>query len=116
MRRSRCDALVQKSISACVAAIETYNRPASVHREDTFAILVVSAWEGLLKARLVKEGGGLRAIQVMERVQTKAGRPSKRLRPKLNRSGNPMTISLETALERCVALLGQSRAVCHGHL
>ena len=95
--------LIKKAVAACVAAIETYNKPASQHREETFAILIVSAWEALLKTRLIRDGG-VRAIHVLEPVKTKGGRPRKRLRPKLNRCKNPFTISLELALNRCVAL------------
>lgn len=57
MREPRWKALLRKSTSACVAAIEIYNKPASPHREETFATLAVCAWEGLLKARLVREAG-----------------------------------------------------------
>jgi len=63
--RSPFTGLVRKAISACTAAIEIYNKPGSKHREETFAILVVSAWEALLKARLVKESG-IKAIHVLE--------------------------------------------------
>jgi hypothetical protein len=55
MRPPRWKALVEKSIAACCAAIEIYNKPVVPHREETFAILVTAAWELLLKARLVKE-------------------------------------------------------------
>ena len=96
-------ALMRKSISACVAAIEIYNKPASVHREETFATLVVSAWEAILKARLVKDLG-VRSIQVLEEGRTPTGKPSKQLRPRLNRSQNPYTISLDKAIERCRSL------------
>lgn len=55
--------LLSKSVAACVASIDTYNRPVCPHREDTFAILLVSAWEALLKARLVKEHGSLGRVR-----------------------------------------------------
>jgi hypothetical protein len=57
MRQPRWKALVDKSIAACCAAIEIYNKPVVPHREETFAILVVAAWELLLKARLIQENG-----------------------------------------------------------
>ena len=96
-------ALMRKGIAACVAAIETYNKPASTHREETFSILVVSAWESLLKARLVK-AGGIRAIYVLEPGVTPTGRTSKHPRPQVNRSNNPFTISLSEAIKKCQLL------------
>ncbi|MCY4532385.1 MAG: hypothetical protein OXC84_08690 [Gammaproteobacteria bacterium] len=60
--------LVEKSLEACLAAIEVYNKPNFKFREETFSILMLSAWEILLKARVMQEDGGkLRAIQVFER-------------------------------------------------
>lgn len=105
MREARHKALVRKAISACVAAIEVYNKPIMPHRDETFAMLAVSAWELLLKARLLKEAGNkLKAIQVLEPVTGKDGKPTKRLRVKLNRAKNPQTISLGEAMRRVAAL------------
>ena len=58
MRRPAYWPLVEKSQAACVAAIETYNRAASEYREENFAILMINAWELLLKARVMMEHGG----------------------------------------------------------
>ena len=55
MREPRWRVLLRKSISAFVAAIEIYNKPVMPHRDETFAMLAVSAWELLLKARLVRD-------------------------------------------------------------
>lgn len=49
--------MLEKSISACISAIEIYNKPNFEHREETFSILMTNAWELLLKSKLVKEGG-----------------------------------------------------------
>lgn len=99
MRPPRWTPLVEKSIAACCAAIEAYNKPVSPHREETFAILVVSAWELLLKARLVREGDNrLEAIFETESIPRKDGSPSQRRRLVRNRSGNPKTISLGAAI------------------
>lgn len=63
MRPPRWKALVEKSAAAYCAAIEIYNKPVVPHREETFVILAVSAWELLLKTRLsefplsLKHGG-----------------------------------------------------------
>ena len=41
--------LLDKSLAAAVSAIEVYNKPDFKYREETFAILMVNAWELLLK-------------------------------------------------------------------
>lgn len=46
--------LVVNSKAAMVAAIEVYNKPTIQYRDETFVILVVNAWELLLKAILCK--------------------------------------------------------------
>jgi hypothetical protein len=105
MRPPRWKALVDKSIAACCAAIEIYNKPVVPHREETFAILVVAAWELLLKARLIKENGNqLRAIYETEATKRKDGKPSKRKGIRRNKAGNPVTIGIFTAAERAAAL------------
>ena len=99
MRRPRYMTLVDKALQACLAAIEIYNKPDFQYREETFSILMLNAWELLLKARVMQEyGGSLRAIEVWEPVPRRDGTPGKRLRPRKNRSGNTMTISLNEAL------------------
>ncbi len=50
------DTLVEKSIQAVLAAIEIYNKPDFGYREETFSILLVNAWEILLKAKVVRDG------------------------------------------------------------
>lgn len=103
----RARELVDKSISAAVSAIEVYNKPNFEYREETFAILMVNAWELLLKGRLVyNEGGKISAIRVYD----------DKGKPKRNRSGNLLTIDLNEAAkrllqqgdldERCMANLG----------
>lgn len=105
MRPPRWTPLVEKSIAACCAAIEIYNKPVSPHREETFAILVVSAWELLLKARLVRENNNrLDAIFETESIPRKDGLPSRKRRVVKNRSGNQKTISLGAALHSTGAL------------
>ena len=41
----------QKSISAAISAIEIYNKPDFSFREEAFSLLMVNAWELLLKAK-----------------------------------------------------------------
>ncbi|MFV1450563.1 DUF3644 domain-containing protein [Maribacter sp. HS] len=50
------DTLVDKSIQAVLAAIEIYNKPDFGYREETFSILLINAWEILLKAKIVRDG------------------------------------------------------------
>jgi hypothetical protein len=54
MRPPRHSFLVEKAIHAASAAIEIYNKPGFRYREESFAILMLNAWELLLKARIVK--------------------------------------------------------------
>jgi hypothetical protein len=105
MRPSRHKALVDKAVSACLAAIEIYNKPLFPHREEVFTIMMTNAWELLLKARLLKEGGNkMRAIYEVEASKTKAGQPAKRPKIRLSRAGNPRTITLDAALAQVTAL------------
>ena len=105
MREARWKALLRKSISACVAAIEIYNKPVMPHRDETFAMLAINAWELMLKARLVREADNdIRAIQVLVPVVGPGGRPTKRVRVDRNRAGNPKTITLGEAVHRTSSL------------
>jgi hypothetical protein len=66
--------LVDRSIDACLAAIEIYNKPDFRYRAEAFSILMLNAWELLLKARVMKENGDKqRSIQVLEPVTKKDG-------------------------------------------
>lgn len=46
--------LVRSSMSAMLAAIEIYNKPRIDHRDENCIVLLVNAWEMLLKALLCK--------------------------------------------------------------
>lgn len=48
---SKC--LIEKSVSAIVLAIEVYNKPDFKYREETFAVLMMNAWELILKEQIV---------------------------------------------------------------
>ena len=90
--------LAHKSLAAALAAIEIYNKPNFTYREETFSILMINAWELILKARIVqKKGGSWRSIQVGEYKRKKDGTNSRQQTLKRNRSGQPMTIGLERA-------------------
>src|SRR6266536_3764567 len=99
MRRARHSHLVDKAIDAAISAIEIYNKPIFRNREETFAILMLNAWELLLKARILKENKNrIRSIEVWERKIGKSGASAKRLTPKRNRAGNVMTIGVGAAV------------------
>lgn len=49
--KARKKELLDRSVSAMLAAIEIYNKPNFEYREETFAILAINGWELLLKAK-----------------------------------------------------------------
>jgi hypothetical protein len=99
MSKSRHSRLVEKSLCAAIAAIEIYNKPDFRYREESFCILMLNAWELLLKARiLVENQGAAKSIEIWEHYTTKAGTKSKRKRPATSRSGNIKTIGIDRAI------------------
>lgn len=77
--------LLDNAIQAAVAAIEIYNKPSFTYREEAFSLLMVNAWELLLKAKWIQENGeNIESLYTLD----DAGKP------KLNRSKNPITHSL----------------------
>jgi hypothetical protein len=102
MKTPRYKPFVDKSVGAALSAIEIYNKPDFNYREETFAILMINAWELLLKGQLIKANGSkLRAIYEMTNKIGKKGNKLKTLTPVLNRSGNPKTIGLPKCLTLC---------------
>jgi hypothetical protein len=51
--------LLRNSKSALLAAIEIYNKPRIHYRDECFVILLLNAWELLLKAIISKNGGSI---------------------------------------------------------
>lgn len=84
--------LLEQSEHAALAAIEIYNKPDFKYREESFVILLINAWELLLKARILKESGSVKSIYV------RYG-PTKR-QIKKSRCGNPLTIELFGAAKK----------------
>lgn len=78
--------LANKSVQAAVAAIEIYNKPNFLYREEAFALLMTNAWELLLKAKWVVDHGET-VESLHELFEDGKGGTS----PKLNRCGNPIT-------------------------
>ena len=89
--KARCRVLAESSLSTALSAIEIYNKPDFRHREQVFSILMVMAWEALLKARILQESDNrLTSLYVPE------GRRYKR-----NRTGQHLTIGIQEAATRC---------------
>ena len=98
MTRSTTLILVDKSREACINAIETFNRVSSNYREETFAILMINAWELLLKARVMKENGGsVKSLHVYDYKLKKDGQKSKTKVRKLSKHGSYLTIGIDKA-------------------
>ena len=77
--------------AALLAAVEVFNKPSALYREQTFALLATNAWEILLKARLVEQANGkLRVIQRRD--------PTGRGYVQLPETGEILTIGLREAL------------------
>lgn len=99
--------LVTKSREACLSAVETYNRASAMYREETFAILMINAWELLLKARIMRENGGkASSLYEFRHRRKKDGNASKLKKIKKTRCGAPMTIGLDRA---CNLVAGYTR-------
>lgn len=92
--------LLEKSVASLLSAIEIYNKPDFQYREETFSILAVNAWELLFKAYILKLNNyNKRIIYELEPALLKnGGRSASRKIIALNRSGNPKTISIFTAI------------------
>lgn len=83
--------IMESSLQAALASIEIYNKPNFNYREQVFVILIVNAWELLLKAKIIRDAGeALDSVYVIL--------PSGK--PKSSRSGNPMTIDMGHAAKR----------------
>lgn len=101
MSKARWLQVLEKSVAAAVSGIEIYNKPDFRNREETFSVLMVNAWELLLKSKILKEhSNDLRSIQVVEHRRLKNGGLSRRGYVRKNRSGNPVTVSMGEAIRR----------------
>lgn len=80
--------IVDKAVTACVSAIEIYNKPDFKFREESFSILMINAWELLLKAKLLADNKDEKeAIYFKNKGEIVK-----------TASGNPKTISITKAL------------------
>jgi hypothetical protein len=93
--------MLDKSISAMLAAIEVYNKPIFEYREEAYSILAVNAWELLLKARILQiDNNKIASIIDYEKRQLGNGNLSTKLYKKKNRTGNDSSIGLFKAFDR----------------
>jgi hypothetical protein len=83
------DELAQKSVLAAISAIEIYNKPHFLYREEAFALLMANAWELLLKARWIANNDDDAASLHVIVSDNKGGTVLR-----TNRSGNPMSYGL----------------------
>lgn len=98
MRKSRAQTLADKAVSAATAALEIYNKPNFAYREESFAILMLNAWELLLKARVLAENSNdPKSIESWQHFTKKDGTRSVRRQPERSRSGNIKTVSMDRA-------------------
>lgn len=93
MSYPKSDDLVDAALAAAVTAIESYNSPNAEYREQTFSILIVNAWELLLKAKILKDNS-----EDIESVYVKDEREKSGF--KTNRNGTPWTLDIFDALRR----------------
>jgi hypothetical protein len=74
-RKARCQHLLEKSVHAAFSAIEIYNKPDFKYREESFSILMVNAWELLLKARILQRNKNkLESIYIVDPNKTRCVR------------------------------------------
>ena len=100
-RKPKSKHLLEKSIQAAISAIEIYNKPDFKYREESFCILMVNAWEVLLKAKIITTNQNkLNSIFVIDKnLKKKDGTEYKKTKYKKNRAGNEMTIDIFTSLK-----------------
>ena len=101
--KARSKELLDRAVAATVAAIEIYNKPDFLYREEAFAVLAINGWELLLKAKwLADHNNKVSSLYVMEPRTKKDGTRSKKLQVKETRSGNPFTHSLDFLAKKLV--------------
>lgn len=102
--KSRYRSLYEKSLQAALSAIELYNKPNFLYREESFSILMTNAWELLLKAKVVKENNGrLNCLYIPKATKGKSGKTLKRPRYKTNRAGNFQTVGLNDLIDKHIS-------------
>lgn len=96
--KARTRELLDRAIHALVAAIDVYNKPDFLYREEAFAILAVNAWELLLKAKWLADHGNRMQSLFVIHARVKSGRP----RYRRTRSGSRMTHGVDYLAKKLV--------------
>ena len=91
MSKKISNRLLEKSLSAALLGIELYNKPNVEYREESFAILIINAYELLFKEKVVEDTGKINSIYEYEKKKLVDNTSSKRDYIKKNRIGEPMT-------------------------
>lgn len=86
--------LVSRSLDAFTLALEVYNRPSMKNRVEAFAIMMVNAWELLLKAEILKAEGYEKIFYDRDKSISISDAVKRRLQEK-----DPVRINLETLIE-----------------
>jgi hypothetical protein len=101
--KARSKELLDRAVAATVAAIEVYNKPDFLYREEAFAVLAINGWELLLKAKwLADHSNKVSSLFVMEPRTKKDGSKSQKLQIKLTAANNPFTHSLDFLAKKLV--------------
>lgn len=86
--------LIGRSLDAFTLALEVYNRPSMKNRVEAFAIMMVNAWELLLKAEILKVEGYEKIFYDDDRSISVTDALKRRLQEK-----DPVRINLETLID-----------------
>jgi hypothetical protein len=97
-RKSRSNILIDKAVQSALSAMELYNKPSYLYREESFAILMTNAWELLLKAKILENNNhNLTCLYIIDKNQkSKNGKPVY----KENKSGTKKTIGITQAIKK----------------
>ncbi len=95
--------LVDNSLSATLSSIEIYNKPDFKYREEVFTILIVNAWELLIKAKILKDANDTIGSLYVSDKNVPGGY-------KLNRNNTPLTIEINRAMNKLGHTLSPSVA------
>jgi hypothetical protein len=90
--KARSRFLCEHSLGMALAAIEIYNKPDFKNREQVFAILMVTAWESLLKAKILLDNRNRPSSLWIKEIGG---------RYKVKADGQKFTIGLTESLRRC---------------
>lgn len=101
-RKARHQHILDQAKQAAIAAIGCYNQPNFCYREESFCILMINAWELLLKAKIVKDNNEkLQSIYVVDRnAKRKDGKPYAKPKYVKNKANNYITIGFTSILKK----------------